>query len=410
MPFAKIWSLFNRRPTNGDVALSLRLHRWTLVLALAAQAASGSSPALATSPAVEMRRARNDARHVVAPSDQGELALAVDPRLQLDLVTLLRQARAQEAGAVAIDVRSGRVLAWASVDSAGRDLVAVPYAPPASLVKVVAATALMEKAHVPLSARQCYVGGRRSARVEDLRSSGSGDAVRCETLETALGYSRNLVIGGLAARHLRAEDLEATANALGLKGAVPIDVRTWSGEIDVPRDEAGIARSAAGFGSGRVSVLGAAYMMTVIARAGQRPALFLLDHRTGVEKDSTISGAGSPRVMSASTAAALTRMLEVTVREGTCARVFRDSHGRPHFGRMRIAGKTGTLARGNPTRLFSWFAGFAPSNRPEIAVAVMLANEVRWWQKANQIGRDILRAHFSRKRTSQVSHPLHRSR
>jgi len=109
--------------------------------------------------------------------------------------------------------------------------------------------------------------------------------------------------------------------------------------------------------------------------------------------------------MRPSTARALTRMLEVTVREGTCAKVFRDVRSRPPFNGMRIAAKTGTLQRSDPNRLYSWFTAFAPSDHPEVAVAVMLANDERWWLKGNQVGREVLRAYFERKRATAPRRP-----
>ena len=114
----------------------------------------------------------------------------------------------------------------------------------------------------------------------------------------------------------------------------------------------------------------------------------------------------TPPRPSARASSALTHMLEVTVREGTCAKAFRDERGERYFGAMRIAAKTGTLDRSSPGRLFSWFAGFAPSDRPQVAVAVMLANDRRWWRKGNQVGRDILRAWFARHGHFGVSRPL----
>jgi cell division protein FtsI/penicillin-binding protein 2 len=350
-----------------------------------------SAASYAARPVVGMRRARVTPTEVRAPSDRGEVALTLDPQLQRDVAALLRASHALEAGAVVIEVATGRILAWASVDGAGRDLVSQPYAPPASIFKVVTAAALLERAHVPVQARQCYVGGERSVRLTDLRPNGAGAGVRCETLQTALGYSRNLVMAGLARRYLDADAMNATARLLGVGGDIPIDVHVEKGSAEVPSDEEGLARAAAGFGAGRMSPLEAAYMMTVIARGGVRPALHLLQD-PGVAPPSDGGQAMRP-----STARLLTSMLEVTVREGTCAKVFRDERGARYLGRMPVAAKTGTLARGTPTRLYSWFTGFAPSDRPQIAVAVMLANDARWWQKGNQVGRDILRAWFSRR-------------
>lgn len=363
----------------------------TSLLAVATESA-------AARPVVGMRRARVAASEVTAPSDRGTVKLTIDPNLQRRVSSLLQGSHAREAGAVVIHVPTGRILAWASVDPAGRDMASQAYAPPASIFKVVTATALVERAHVPLEARQCYVGGERTARVADLRPNGAGVGVKCETLYTALGYSRNLVVGGLARRHLDSEALETTARMLGMGGEIPIDVEVDKGRVQVPSDEEGLVRAAAGFGAGKMSPLEAAYMMAIIARGGSRPVLHLID-----TPGASASDAG--QAMRPSTARALTRMLEVTVREGTCAKVFRDVRGRPPFNRMRIAAKTGTLARSDPRRLYSWFTSFAPANRPEIAVAVMLANDERWWQKGNQVGREVLRAYFEGKRASTPRRP-----
>ena len=106
-----------------------------------------------------------------------------------------------------IDIRTGRVLAWASVDSQGRDLVSEPYGPPASLFKVVTAAALLEHSNVRSSTRQCYVGGHRAVHLRDLRKSGAGGA-RCSTFFSAVGYSHNMVMAGLAVRFLEPNHLE----------------------------------------------------------------------------------------------------------------------------------------------------------------------------------------------------------
>ncbi|MBI5537914.1 MAG: penicillin-binding protein [Deltaproteobacteria bacterium] len=354
-----------------------------------------STSSFAARPVVGMRHTRIASTRVSAPSDRGDVGLTLDPALQKEVASLLQASHAVEAGAVVIDVRTGRILAWASVDPAGRDMVSQPYAPPASIFKIVAATALIDRAHVPVQARQCFVGGERSARLSDLRPNGAGAGVRCETLETALGYSRNLVVAGLSRRHLDAEALNTTARLLGIGGDIPIDIHVDKGSVEVPSDEAGMARAAAGFGPGRMSPLEAAYMMATIARGGSRPTLHILEQ-------SAAESADSGQAMRPSTARTLTRMLELTVREGTCAKAFRDERGSPYFPRMRIAAKTGTLAKANPTRLYSWFTSFAPSDHPEVAVAVMLANETRWWQKGNQVGRDILRAYFAQKKRRRV--------
>ncbi|MCU0693282.1 MAG: penicillin-binding transpeptidase domain-containing protein, partial [Polyangiaceae bacterium] len=145
------------------------------------------------------------------------------------------------------------------------------------------------------------------------------------------------------------------------------------------------------------------------ARGGVRPSLRVIDHLlTAGGRTLAPPRPRNPkaRAIRGSTAEQLSRMLRVTVREGTAAHAFQDRDGQRYLGTYEGVGKTGTLARGKPTRLFSWYAGFAPANRPQVAVAVMLANEDRWWRKGNAVARDVLRAYFARKRVAGISHPL----
>jgi penicillin-binding protein A len=161
--------------------------------------------------------------------------------------------------------------------------------------------------------------------------------------------------------------------------------------VRVPADRLGLARASAGFWNARLSPLGALYMMLTVANRGERVRLSLIDDGSPPERHSR------GRAMRPANADALARMLAVTVRRGTSAKAFRGGGDEfsPDDGLWRrVAGKTGTLIGGRPRRMYSWFAGFAPTGRPEVAIAVLLANDERWWTKANVVARDSLRAYF----------------
>lgn len=400
------------RPLQPSYAEHVRYHPRTLARLIAAVLAAVVAlvclPAQATLPRVNMGRAKVSASQVTAPTNQGTGVLTLDPDLQRDVETLLRQSRAPEAAAVVIDVRTGKILAWSSVDAQGRDLVSQPYGPPASLFKVVTAAALLENTKARGSTRQCYVGGHRAVHLRDLRKNGGGGA-KCASFSSALGYSHNMVMAGLAVRYLDSPQLLSMATNLGLNGSVPIDVAVGSGSCRVPTSKEGMARAAAGFGRGKLTPLEAAFMMTIIARDGRRQPVQLIDYILG-ENGKRLAApppkVTSSRALTASTARQLRRMLEVTTREGTAAKAFRDAQGNRYLGNRSGGGKTGTLSRGKPRRLFSWYAGYAPNNNPEVAVAVMLANEHRWWRKGNEVARDILRAYFARQNVRGVTHPV----
>lgn len=340
---------------------------------------------------VDLRHAHASHGKIVARDAASgvDVPLTLDPELQRAAHDILSAAKAHEGAIVMSDVRTGRVLVWATRGS-GADLVATPMAPSASVFKVVTAAALLETGRVSRGTRQCYAGGERAIEADDLDDDRSRDD-RCTTLGDALGHSVNLVFARMALKHLSPSALRDEAAELGIGSEIPIDVRVPASTLRVPDDRLGFARAAAGFWNGKMSPLSALFLMQTIANRGERVGLSIVDEPG--EARETLG-----RAMSPGTASALVRMLEVTTRTGTSAKAFRHEDGTRVFPHMSVAGKTGTLIGGTPTRMFSWFAGFAPSRRPEVAISVLLANDVKWWKKGNEVARDMLEAYVAHKK------------
>jgi cell division protein FtsI/penicillin-binding protein 2 len=301
---------------------------------------------------------------------------------------ILGESRAPAGAVVLSDVRTGRILAWASLGKEG-DLVRRAIYPSASLFKVVTATALLEGNHVERGHVVCYAGGERKLEQVDVRP-GCHVGDQKIAFGKALGRSINGVFARLAVAHLDSDDLATQARALGLGVAPSIDVPADSGRVTLPGTGASdlvFGRAAAGFHTARISPLAALSMMQTIANGGERVRLHVLGDPASITRE--VDGRG----MSAATARTLVRMLEVTTRSGTSAEAFREIEGRPN---VRVAGKTGTLSTENPSRLVSWFAGFAPVDKPQVAITVLLANDQKWWRKANEVARDVLDAYFEK--------------
>ncbi|MEO7330622.1 MAG: penicillin-binding transpeptidase domain-containing protein [Minicystis sp.] len=324
-----------------------------------------------------------------------QVRLTLDPRLQREAERLLAQTGAHEGAIVASDTRTGRILAWAT--RGARDYVSSAFAPSASLFKLVTTTALLEGGKATPGTRECYTGGEHAIEPRDLEGRGS----TCSSLGEALGYSLNLVFARLAKKHLSPDELRRYARELGMSGEVPIDVPVGASVVDIPDDAFGMARASAGFWNGKLSPLGALFAMQTIANEGERIKLSLLDHSGPTARVS------AGRAMSPQVARSMTQMLELTARRGTAAKAFTHADGTRALPGLGVAAKTGTLIGGHPTRMYSWFAAFAPSTRPEIAVTVMLGNDLRWRTKANRVGRELLEAYFSA-RDPRVAASAHR--
>jgi cell division protein FtsI/penicillin-binding protein 2 len=91
-------------------------------------------------------------------------------------------------------------------------------------------------------------------------------------------------------------------------------------------------------------------------------------------------------------------MMVGTTEFGTARLGFRDKRtNRPLLPGIAVAGKTGSLDRKEPGAqylAYSWFVGFAPAERPEVAVAVLLGNGTDWHVKAHQVAREVLGSYF----------------
>jgi cell division protein FtsI/penicillin-binding protein 2 len=378
---------------------SIRFSTWRIAvlpaLALGVLVPNVAHPNEAGPPAVDLRQIRVDGQGARAPIAGGGYArLTLDAELQQAAARLLAQARPSAGAIIAIDARSGHLLAWAEQrpSRSAPSLATNALAPAASVLKIVTTAALLERSHLSPELPVCISGGLRRVDREHLDAPRSGRAT-CAPFGMALGHSRNAAYAQLVTRYLLRDDLVEMAARFGFNERVPFDVHALTGKLDVPYNDLAFARTATGFRGSTLSALGAAHMASIIASGGRASELRIVqsagDYRAPDEKRLL------HRVIDARTARALTRMMEVTVHSGTCRDTFSDETGRSFLPGMRVAAKTGTLQPAPHADTTSWFVGFAPSRAPRIVVSVLLSNGPVWHRKAKAVGRDVLRAYFA---------------
>ena len=318
-----------------------------------------------------------------------------DVRLSLD--TRVQEVAEEELGdqrgaVVALDPRTGQVIAMAS--SPGFDLsrVATGFSeiasqpgspllnravqgryPPGSTFKVVTATAALESGVYEPDTE--FPGGSSfDTPGGPIRNFGNTSFGR-HTLTTALTKSINTTFATIG-DVLGAERLGATMTAFGFGERPPIDLPDVqasgrrSGDEILPNDQEGedAARIAIGQEQLTVTPLQMAMVAGAIANGGTLMAPRLMERIT--DRGGSVVQRADPQeisqVASAANAAALTDMMEDVVREGTGTAAALSSAG------VTVAGKTGTAESGDPDRNQAWFIGFAPSDDPAVAVAVVL--------------------------------------
>lgn len=351
---------------------------------------------------------------LVAPLEEGRRAeLTLDPGLQKHVAAVLRRYEVPYGAVVALRPDDGRLLAYVSHSSANPqagDLVRDPTPPAASVFKVVTAAALID-AKVKPGADVCYSGGFRRLHAGDLDDNRARDRA-CANLSEALGGSINTVFAKLADRHLDASTLGRYAGAFGFGHALPFDVPTRPSPTEVPAARLEFARTAAGFWHNHMSPLHGALLAATIANDGvmARPTMI----QRVLASDGTVLRKHEPSdfrsVIGRDTARTVGKMMRRTVSHGTARSAFYDPKGQPFLPGISVAGKTGSLSSERPYRAYSWWVGFAPADKPEIAVAALVVNTPKWRIKGSYLARETLRYHLVQRKAELAKERRRRAR
>jgi cell division protein FtsI/penicillin-binding protein 2 len=333
--------------------------------------------------------------------------LTVVPKYQRAANRLLRDGAVAEGAIVMTDIKTGRVLVWSSYSEEAplRDIASEAFAPAASIFKIVTGSALMEKGLTPTT-RECYRGGK--SRVDD------SDLVRderrdkwCATLSEAMGRSLNVVFARHALDHLEKDDIESIAKRYGWEREVPFDVPIEKSRLEIPEEPNERAKVAAGFWHTTLSPFQGANLATTIANDGEAIQLYIVDKVRDAQGDLYVGPQERHvlgRATAEQTARSVTTMMEATVEGGTSFTTFHDRAGRAFLKDVRVAGKTGTLE--GKGYLFTWWVGFAPADKPEVALSVLVANRGDWRVKGTQVASDMLRVYFADKGVKGVVNPI----
>ncbi|QGN58620.1 penicillin-binding protein 2 [Nostocoides sp. HKS02] len=268
---------------------------------------------------------------------------------------------------------SAVVKAWKSLNAdpmapmVDRALAGNLYPPGSTFKLVTAATALeskkfTEESRIPGPATLDLPQTTTNLPNDDHQACGPNNTT---TLTHALEVSCNTAFGWLGMQ-VGADALRAQAAKFGFgdRLTVPMNVTpsTIPGQLNPPQ----LAQSAIGQYDVRVTPLQVAMISAAIANHGvvMRPHLVRKVTSSDLEVIDQPAPEQLSQAISADTAAALTRMMEAVVRSGTGTVA--------QIPGVVVAGKTGTAQHGVGTAPHAWFTGFAPADKPRVAVAVVV--------------------------------------
>ncbi|MGE5049654.1 MAG: penicillin-binding transpeptidase domain-containing protein [Deltaproteobacteria bacterium] len=325
-----------------------------------------------------------DGAYVAKSAEGKEVRLTIDPHLQGSMEKLLKMYKPVGAAVVAIDPKTGKILAMAEE---GEGKATKPLYPAASVFKIITGAALLEKGVNP-EVETCYHGGMHGIVKKLLEDKPRVDR-RCLSLGMALAKSANVVFAKMAVKHLDGDDLRKEAERFLFNRPI-FDQPVEQSSATIPHDGLDFAKSAAGFGEVKLSPMHAALIASAVGNGGIAMEPSLLDAVDGEKVDPT----GSMRLLNPETAGTLRDMMKLTVSQGTATSSFRERH-RMVLGDIEVAGKTGSLSNHKGVfKDYSWFVGFAPADDPKIAVAAVVVNGLKWRIHAPYIAREALKAYL----------------
>ena len=335
--------------------------------------------------------------------------LTIDSRIQ----RAAEQALAGRVGAiVALDPRSGAVLAWASAptfdntniqaaieaanasggaDTSMYDRATLALYTPGSTFKVLTLASALENGLATLdttydSPGRMEIGG---ADVVSIGERGHGKI----SLAKAFALSSNTVFGQVA-DGLGAEKLVATARAFGYGQQLGLDFTTAASVMPNPEEmtEWELAWAGAGqpVGQGhtpgpQATVMQNALMAATIANNGIAMNPYVVSQILAPDGTvlKTTHGRSLGQAVSSGTAAQVKQAMLDVVQNGTGSAAA--------IAGVKVAGKTGT-AETNNANANSTFVGFAPYDTPTVAIAVVIEQNAKGEESAAAVGGQVLRA------------------
>jgi len=332
----------------------------------------------------------------VANQESFRIFYTIDPTLQSRVEEVFRSRRPPFAAFIAIEPKSGKVLALADFRQerlGDKPIWNAGTYPAASIFKLVTAAGALEKGLLNSQSLVSFKGNQYRLGPHKLRESKNRD--QRTQFDEALGKSNNVVFGRIASNLLGSQILRHYSEAFGFNQAIPFDYPIEMSKATIPEETYELARCGAGFGAVTLNPVHAALIAACIANQGLMMKPYLIEriyHPNG-----KLYHQARPeffaRPIQKKTARDLGRMMLRTVEDGTAAKIFH-RQGKLLLQKISISGKTGSLSGDHPPGIYDWFIGFAPAEDPQIAFSAMVINHERGKVKGAYVAQEALKTFF----------------
>lgn len=305
-----------------------------------------------------------------------QLVYTIDPVLQASVDELFQKYRPPFSAFVALDPKTGKILALADYTRVGSETGEVwkrATYPAASVFKIITAACALEKGLLNYDSSVSFQGNKYRLGPAKINKTSRRDPQT--HFDEALGKSNNVVFGRVASKLVGPQTLREYSDAFGFNHPLPFDFPLESSRASIPEESYELARCGAGFSGVTLNPLHGAMIAACIANGGVMMRPYLIETVRSQDGEPLYRARAEvlAQPVSAKTAQDLNRMMRRTVEDGTAAKTFH-RYGKELVQRISIGGKTGSLTGDNPPGFYDWFVGFAPTDDPRIAFSAMVIN------------------------------------
>ncbi len=333
--------------------------------------------------------------------EKTDVQYTFNPTLQNQANKLLRQYKPDYGSIVAIDAKTGRVLALANYlkeDTTPGNLAIKATFPAASIFKIIPASVALDKYMLEANLLLPFNGSSHTLYRKNVMSDTINRWTRSISLKQAFAQSVNTFFARLALKKMQPDDLKEYAAKFQFNTPIVTDFPIDMSTAVIPNEKGyELAEVASGFNkTNTLSPVQGAMMAAAIADDGIMRNPYIVDSLTNEAGEMVYHGESVElaRALTPEGAEKMRELMQATIIQGTSRKSFRPLVKNNQFVALELGGKTGSLTGDEPKGKVDWFVGYAIYGDQKIAIAAITVNKKYWTVKSAFLAQSIIKNHF----------------
>lgn len=333
--------------------------------------------------------------------EKTDVQYTFDPALQNAANKLLKQYKPDYASIVAVDAKTGRVLALANYlkeDTTPGNLAIKATFPAASVFKIIPAAVALDKYSLGANLLIPFNGSSHTLYRKNVMSDDTNRWTRWISLKQAFAQSVNTFFGRLALKKMEPDDIREYAEKFQFNKPIITDFPIDTSKAIVPQEKGyELAEIASGFNKiNTLSPVQGAMIAAAIADDGIMRTPYIVDTLTNEKGEVVYQAEPSEisRPLTPEGAEKMRELMQATIIQGTSRKSFKPLVRNHQFMALELGGKTGSLTGDEPKGKVDWFVGYAMLGDQKIAIGAITVNKKYWTVKSAYLAQSLFKNHF----------------